>query len=101
MRSFLSDLKDEGPAYDPPHIRLRVISPATDVRSTVLAKRDGSVAIYLRRAVACWDPFQQERIVVEEVPVVIASDGGSRLLGVDHRVQSLLLGSTDTTRLYA
>jgi hypothetical protein len=91
MRSFLDGLKDAGPAYDPPPVRLRLTSPVEDLRATVVGKRDGSVTLYLRRATESWDPVGQRRIQVVPVPVVVSRDAGPETVMVDHGVTSVRL----------
>lgn len=91
MRSFLSRLEDPGPAYDPPRIGLEVTSRADDVQSTVVAKRNGTVTLHLRRATNCWDPIDQRRIPVQAVPVVVRTAKGTRTFRVDHEVRSVAL----------
>ncbi len=89
MRSFLGRLEDPGPAYDPPSIGLRVTSQVDDVRRTVVARRDGSVTLHLRRATNCWHPVDQKRISVKTVPVRVETAKGTRTVWVDHRVTSI------------
>ncbi len=89
MNEFLSELKDEGDAYDPPEMGLKVTTRADDVRSTLVAKRDGTATLYVRRATNCWDTKRQQRIPVEEVSVIIESDKGTKRVRVDHEVQAV------------
>jgi hypothetical protein len=91
MRSFLSQLKDPGPAYEPPALGLGITSQVGDVQGTVMGKRDGSVTVHLRRATDCWNTTTQQRIHVGEVPVVLTTSRGSRTVLVDHRVRSVQL----------
>jgi hypothetical protein len=91
LRSFLSGLKDPGPAYTPAPVLLRVTSPASDVRSTVTAKRNGSATVHLRRAMNVWDPVTKTPIAVPEVAVKIQTVLGSRTVLVDHHVRSFSL----------
>lgn len=91
LRSFLSGLKDPGPAYDPARISLSVTSSASDVRSTVTAKRNGSATVHLRRARDVWNPSSKSRIGVPEVAVKVTTPRGSRTVMVDHRVRSIAL----------
>ncbi len=89
MKSFLKELQDEGKAYDPPEMGLRVTSDADDVRSTLVAKRDGTATLYVRRATDCWDPQRQQPIRVAEVPVRIETDNGATRVLVNHEVQAV------------
>ncbi len=91
MRSFLSGLKDPGQTYTPPTIGLNVVSSAGDVRGTVVTKRNGTATLYLRRATNCWDPNQQRRLTVQQVPVVVTTSRGARTVAVDHQVRAVSL----------
>jgi hypothetical protein len=91
LSSFLGALKDPGPAYDPQRIALSVTSAASDVRSTVTAKRNGSVTVHLRRSKDCWDPARKVRIHVPEVAVRIQTARLTRTVLVNHRVRSIPL----------
>lgn len=91
MKSFLSELRDAGPTYDPAPIGLHVTSDVDDVEVTVLGKRNGSVTVHLRRATNCWDPVKQERIPVKEAPVTVRTEKGSRTFTVNHEVRSVTL----------
>jgi hypothetical protein len=55
-------------------VALRVTSGARDLRWTALAKRDGSVRLFLRRSKDCWDPDKQVPIEVPEVAVRIETE---------------------------
>jgi hypothetical protein len=91
LRSFLSSLKDPGPAYTPSGIQLSVTSAVGDVRHTVTAKRNGSATVHVRRAKDAWDPDRKVRLSVPEVAVRITTPRGSRTVMVDHRVRSFAL----------
>lgn len=91
LRTFLSALKDPGPAYTPDPIRLSVTSSASDVQSTVTAKRDGSATVHLRRSKNCWDPSTQTRLSVPEVAVKIQTPGSTRTVKVGRYVRSIPL----------
>jgi len=91
MSWFLSQLKDPGPTYVPPRIGLKITSTAIDLRSTVVAKRDGSATVYLRRATDCWDPIEQRRLTVKEIPVTVTTAKGTRKFLVDHKVRAVQL----------
>ncbi len=91
MKAFLARLEDPGPTYNPPRIGLRISSDADDLRSTVVAKRDGTATLHLRRATNCWDPVAQERTLVLPVPVLVETANGVRTVAVDHNVQSVPL----------
>lgn len=91
VRSFLSGLKDPGPAYTPAPISLSVTSSASDVQSTVTAKRNGSATVHLRRAKNCWDPSSKSRLAVPEVAVRIQTAQSTRTVLVDHHVRSFSL----------
>jgi hypothetical protein len=91
LTAFLHRLKDDGPVFDPPRIRLKVASNTRDVQTTVTAKRNGSVTLYIRRKVNCWDPLGQRRIAVKKVPVTITSARGRKTVYVDHKVLAVTL----------
>lgn len=91
MKSFLSGLKDAGPAYSPRAIGLKVSSSVSDVETTVLGKRNGSVTLYMRRATNCWDPVKKQRIAVKQIPVTVQTVKGSATFLLDHKVRSVLL----------
>ncbi len=91
MKSFLSRLKDPGPAYDPPRIGLSVVSNVGDVRSTVMAKRNGSVTLFLRRATNCWDPNRQTRLTVPTIPVIVTTAKGTQTISISHGVRAVTL----------
>jgi hypothetical protein len=91
MGSFLGWLDDPGPTFNPPEIRLKVTSTAADVRTTVVAKRSGGVAIYLRRATDCWDVNAQTPISVTKAQVTLTTLEGSRTIAVDHVVKKIPL----------
>lgn len=91
LRTFLSALKDPGPAYTPARIGLSVTSSASDVQSTVTAKRDGSATVHLRRSKNCWDPSTQTRLSVPEVAVKIQTAGSTRTVMVGRYVRSIPL----------
>lgn len=89
LQAFLAELRDPGPAYTPPAVPLRITTDAPDVRWTALGKRDGSVRLYLRRAVDCWDPEAGEPVAVDPARVVVGDGSASREVDVDHRVVSI------------
>lgn len=92
LSTFLSALKEApGPAYTPAPIGLSVTSSASDVHSTVTAKRDGSAMVHLRRAKSCWDPIALTRLAVPKVAVKIQTSHSTRTVMVDHRVRSFPL----------
>lgn len=91
MASFLGSLRDPGTTYTPPRIALQVSSASGDVRSTVTAKRNGSVTVHVRRATECWDPLRRQRISVAGVPVTIRTATSTRTVTVNHRVSSITL----------
>jgi hypothetical protein len=91
MASFLTWLDDPGPAFTPADIRLQVTSNFSDVRTTVVGKRSGGVALYVRRASDCWDPEAQQPIAVEKAQVTIRTPEGSRTFDVDHVVRKIPL----------
>ena len=91
LQTFLSSLKDPGPAYTPATIGLSVTSSASDVRSTVTAKRNGSATVHLRRAKNCWDPERKVRLAVPEVAVRVETAQSTRTFMVDHHVRSVAL----------
>ena len=91
VRSFLDSLRDPGPTFDPPQIGLRITTDAEDVRSTIIAKRDGSATVYLRRATEGWDRIAKRPIRVDEVPVVVHSARTQRTVWVDHEVQAVAI----------
>jgi hypothetical protein len=92
LASLLEELRDPGPRYVPPAVRLRIRSPVQDVRWTAVGKRDGSVLVYLRRATDAWDPTRGEAVDVEPVDVTLVTPDGERMVAaVDHRVVSVSL----------
>ncbi len=91
LQTFLSSLKDPGPAYTPATIGLSVTSSASDVRSTVTAKRNGNAMVHLRRARNCWDPERKVRLAVPEVAVRVETAQSIRTFMVDHHVRSVAL----------
>jgi hypothetical protein len=91
MKSFLTWLEDPGSTYTPPEVRLRVTSDKDDVRTTVVGKRGGGVALYVRRATDCWDPAAQTPIAVEKARVTIETNEGSQTFAVDHVVRAISL----------
>jgi hypothetical protein len=91
LRSLLSGLKDPGPAYTPAPISLSVTSSASDVQSTVTAKRNGSATVHLRRAKNCWDPVSKSPLAVPEVAVRIRTAQSTRTVMVDHHVRAFSL----------
>ena len=86
LRQFLAELRDPGPAYEPEPVGVRVTCEAKDLRWTALAKRDGSVRLFLRRSTECWDPDKQVPIGVPEVEVRIESESRVRTIHVGNRV---------------
>jgi hypothetical protein len=91
MRQFLDGLRDDGPGYSPKEIPLRITSAAEDVRSTVIARRDGAVTVYLRRSSPCWDVRSYKRIYVPSVDVKIESARGAQTVKVDDEVRAVRL----------
>jgi hypothetical protein len=91
LRSFLSGLRDPGPAYTPSPISLSVTSSVSDVRSTVTAKRNGNATVHIRRARDAWDTSRKSRLAVPEVAVKISTPRGTRTALVDHHVRSFAL----------
>ncbi len=91
MKALLAQLKDPGGAYDPPRVRLKVTTDATDVRTTVVAKRNGTTTLHVRRATNCWDPAASQRIAVTPVPVIVETARATLTLAVNHKVQSILI----------
>jgi hypothetical protein len=91
MNSFLTWLDDPGPSFTPADIRLKVTSTIADVRTTVVGKRSGGVALYVRRATDCWDPSAQQPIPVQKAQVTIQTPEGSRTFAIDHVVRKIPL----------
>lgn len=91
LRMLLGALRDPGPTYTPARVPLRVTTDTADVRWTALGKRDGTVTVYLRRAVDCWDPATARPVEVEPVEVLVSSSSGGHKVDVDHRVLPVLL----------
>lgn len=91
MRAFLDGLRDDGPWYTPEEIPLKITSVAKDVRSTVIGRRDGSVSVYLRRSIPCWDIKTDKRITVPLVDVTIETATGSQKVKVDDEVRAVRL----------
>jgi hypothetical protein len=91
MNSFLTWLDDPGPAYVPAEVRLRVTSNVADVKTTVVAKRGGGVALYVRRATDCWDVNAQTPISVPKAQVSITTVEGSQTFAIDHVVTKIPL----------
>jgi len=91
LGSLLSGLKDPGPAYTPAPISLSVTSSASDVHSTVTAKRNGVATVHLRRAQNCWDPSTRSPIAVPEVAVRIQTAQSTRTVMVGSQVRSFSL----------
>lgn len=90
MRSMLTSLADPGPAYTPAQIRFRATG-STDLRTTLTAKRNGTVTAHLRRATNCYDPIRRRAIFVPTTRVKIETAAGVRYVDVDHRVTSVRL----------
>lgn len=90
MRAMLTQLRDPGPAYTPAPVAFRATGPG-DLRTTLTAKRDGSVTAHLRRATDCWDVTRTAPIKVTAARVKVESAKGVRYVNVDHRVTSLRL----------
>ncbi|CAA9329829.1 MAG: hypothetical protein AVDCRST_MAG34-189 [uncultured Nocardioidaceae bacterium] len=86
LTALLAQLRDPGPAYEPPPVALRVTSSAPDLRFTALGRRDGSVRVFLRRSASCWEPHSATRINVPDVRVRIESESRSRTVDVGNRV---------------
>jgi hypothetical protein len=86
MRSFLAALKDPGAAFDPPLFKLAVNTGTADVRTTLMAKRDGSHTLFVRRATDCWNTATQTAITVRKVPVSITTATGTTTVYADHKV---------------
>ena len=91
MRQILDTLRDDGHGYSPKEIPLRITSAAQDLRTTVTAKRDGSVTIFLRRSLPCWDTKSHTRIDVPFVDVKIESAKGAQTVRVDDVVRAVQL----------
>jgi hypothetical protein len=91
LTTFLASLKDPGPGFATRGIRLKVSSRARDLRTTVVQKRNGRTAVFLRRATDCWDPKRQARIPVPRVAVTVRTATGNRTFHVDHRVRRVVL----------
>jgi hypothetical protein len=91
FKSFLAQLKDPGAAYQPKAIGLRVTSSASDVRWTAIAKRDGSVRLFLRRSKDAWDPVHKVRLNVPSVGVSVTTAKGTRTVSVGSKVVTILL----------
>ncbi len=90
LRDFLTPLRDPGPQFTPPRIRFRATGPA-DLRTTLTAKRNGTVTAHLRRATDCWDPVEERRIEVAASRVKVETRSGTRYVNVDHEVTSIRL----------
>ncbi len=90
MRALLTQLRDPGPAYTPAQIRFRATGPS-DLRTTLTAKRDGTVTAHLRRATDCYDPIRRAPIAVSKARVKVEAATGVRYVDIDHRVTSLRL----------
>ncbi len=91
LKGILNSLKDPGPVYRPESIQLRVTAPTDDVRWTALGKRDGSVRLYLRRAVEVYDAREESRRPAPDVSVTISTARGTRTVSVGAEVVSVLL----------
>lgn len=90
MRAMLTQLRDPGPSFTPAAVRFRATG-TSDLRTTLTAKRDGSVTAHLRRATDCWDVSDERRIMVAPARVKVETTSGVRFVDVDHRVTSLRL----------
>lgn len=90
MRALLTQLRDPGPAFTPAQVRFRASGPR-DLRSTLTAKRDGSVVAHLRRATDCYDPIDKRRVAVSPARVTVETASGVRYVDVDHQVTSIRL----------
>jgi hypothetical protein len=91
MRQILDSLRDDGVGYTPAAIPLRITSAAKDVRSTVIARRDGTVTVFLRRSLPCWDTKARKRIEVPFTDVKIESAKGTQTVRVDDFVKAVRL----------
>jgi hypothetical protein len=91
MRQILDTLRDDGGGYSPKEIPMRITSAAKDVRSTVIAKRDGTVTVFLRRSLSCWDTKARQRIYVPFADVTIESAKGTQKVRVDDVVRAVQL----------
>ncbi len=90
LRTLLTSLADPGPGYRPDRIRFRATGPG-DLRTTLTAKRDGSVTAHLRRARDCYDPVRERAIAVPKARITIETPGRTRVVEIDHRVTSIRL----------
>ncbi len=90
LRAMLTQLRDPGPAFTPAQIGFRASGPS-DLRTTLTAKRDGTVTAHLRRATDCYDPDRRAPISVSAARVKVETAAGVRYVDIDHRVTSLRL----------
>ena len=89
LGDFLGRLRDPGPTYRPPPVRLAVVSDTDDVRWTALGTRDGATWLHLRRAADVWDTGAGEPVTVDAVPVTVVTPRGRRTVRVGSEVLSL------------
>jgi hypothetical protein len=91
LKSILAGMKDPGPTYRPASMGLRVAASTPDVRWTALGKRDGSVRLYLRRAIDVYDAKLKRTLPTTKVSVKVTTAKGTRTVSVGPEVVTIVL----------
>lgn len=91
LKNFLAGLRDPGPGYLPAPVQLTVSPTVSDMRWTLLSKRDGSTTLYLRRSDPCWNPFDERRLNVSEERALISTATGTKTVWVGSEVVAVPL----------
>ena len=68
MRDFLAAMKDPGPSYSPPSVRLGITLPA-GVKQLIIGKRNGSADLLLWQNKGIYDPVKHTPITVDPISV--------------------------------
>lgn len=87
VRAMLTALKDDGPAFRPKPVSVRV--SGRDVDYVVTAKRDGTARVWMWRELPVWN--EGRTIAVDSVPVTVTDRRGTRTISVGAGVRSIAL----------